>query len=790
MARLRHLTYIPPGGLLIISLILISTVTLRVNGKRQIFICGEIHYPRVRPEMWDDILTKARRGGLNCLQTYVFWNAHEPIKGQYNFTGGLDLVLFIKKAAEMGMYTILRIGPFIQAEWNYGDTKNMKAWTTRIVKMMKEEKLYASQGGPIILSQIENEYDHVKGAFRKYGQQYIKWAAQMALDQQTKVPWLMCKQKDAPYEVINACNGRHCGDTFTGPNTPTKPMIWTENWTAQYRVFGDPPSRRGAEDIAYSVARWFSMNGSHVGYYMFYGGTNYGRTAAAFVTTRYYDEAPLDEFGLEREPKYSHLRDLHFALHMCTPGLWGDYSVTKYDADTETCVAFLSNNNTEQDFTIKFRGKEYFMPAKSISILPDCKTNVYNTRMMVSQHNARNFTKSESVHKDLQWEMITEPIPELGGTSSTSPLEQFGFAKDTTDYVWYMTSIELDAYDLPFRKSIQPVLDVVSLGHGILVFVNGKFVGSEHGSKQQPKFTYRVPIQLHQGVNHFAFLQASVGMPDSGSYMEHRFTGLRSLVIQGLGAGNLDLTNGGWKHKSGLEGERLEYFTEEGSKKAKWVPLKRKSAPMTWYKATFDAPPGDDPLAIRMDNMTKGMVWVNGNSIGRYWTTYLSPLMQPSQSEYHIPRTFIKPKDNLIVIFDELGGLVEEVDILVVKRDVVCCWTSENYPAHVSTWKWDDNVLKPKDDTKPKSVLQCPNDHIIKNVDFASFGDPWGTCGLFMTQACHAKHSAKIVEELCLGKNTCEIPVDRDVFQKDGDPCPLVKEKILAVQLKCGPKND
>ncbi|CAM8990793.1 unnamed protein product [Rhodiola kirilowii] len=182
--------------------------------------------------------------------------------------------------------------------------------------MMKREKLYASQGGPIILSQIENEYNHIQLAYDGLGISYIQWAANMALGQKTGVPWVMCKQRDAPGPVINTCNGRHCGDTFSGPNSPNKPALWTENWTAQFRVFGDPPSQRSAEDIAFSVARWFARNGTLVNYYMYHGGTNFGRTGAAYMTTRYYDEAPLDEFGLPRGPKYGHLKDLHAALKL------------------------------------------------------------------------------------------------------------------------------------------------------------------------------------------------------------------------------------------------------------------------------------------------------------------------------------------------------------------------------------------------------------------------------------------------------------------------------------------
>ncbi|PKI68927.1 hypothetical protein CRG98_010686 [Punica granatum] len=124
--------------------------------------------------MWPDLIKKAKEGGLNAIETYVFWNAHEPLRRQYDFSGRNDLVRFIKTIQENDLYAILRIGPYVCAEWNYGGfpvwlhnlpgiqlrTNNtvfmneMKHFTTMIVEMMRREKLYASQGGPIILAQV------------------------------------------------------------------------------------------------------------------------------------------------------------------------------------------------------------------------------------------------------------------------------------------------------------------------------------------------------------------------------------------------------------------------------------------------------------------------------------------------------------------------------------------------------------------------------------------------------------------------------------------------------------
>ncbi|CAK9168742.1 unnamed protein product [Ilex paraguariensis] len=200
--------------------------SLIIDGQRKLLFSGSIHYPRSTPDMWPSLISKAKEGGVDVIQTYVFWNLHEPQPGQYDFSGGRDIVGFIKEIQAQGLYACLRIGPFIEGEWTYGGLPfwlhdvpgivfrsdnepfklHMQNFTTKIVNMMKAEGLYASQGGPIILSQvetIENEYQNVEKAFRDKGPPYVRWAAEMAVGLQTGVPWVMCKQDDAPDPVVS-----------------------------------------------------------------------------------------------------------------------------------------------------------------------------------------------------------------------------------------------------------------------------------------------------------------------------------------------------------------------------------------------------------------------------------------------------------------------------------------------------------------------------------------------------------------------------------------------------------
>ncbi|KAF5735934.1 beta-galactosidase 13-like [Tripterygium wilfordii] len=776
--------------------------------------------------MWAGVLEKAKRGGLNVIQTYLFWNIHEPIQGQFNFQGEYDLVKFIKMIGDQGMYATLRVGPYIEAEWNHGGfpywlreipnitfrtdnlpfKKHMKKFTQMIIKMMKDEKLFAPQGGPIILAQIENEYSYIEPAFKEFGTRYVHWAGNMAVGLHTGVPWMMCKQKDAPDPVINTCNGRKCGDTFTGPNEPYKPSIWTENWTAQNRVFGDPPSQRTVEDIAFYVARFFSKNGTLANYYMYYGGTNFGRTASSFVTTRYYDEAPLDEYGLLREPKWGHLRDLHGALKLCQKALfWGNPSVEKLGEQqeaqiyekpgTDICAAFLSNNNSRTPATVTFRGHQYYLPQHSISIVPDCKTVVYNTKMIVAQHNSRNFEISEKASKGLNWEMLRESIPTAKDVpvKERSPIELISTTKDTTDYLWYTTSIYLDHTELPFRKEIHSVLQVVSLGHLMHAFINGEYVGSGHGSNIDKSFVFQKLITLKVGTNHISLLGATVGLAVMIYDLPLSFIlTVFCIHFQKMPMNHWNIL---WTWffvnslQVGLDGEKLHVFTHKGSHSVNWTEAQRQGPALTWYKAYFDAPEGNEPVVIDMKTMSKGMVWINGKSIGRYWVSYLSPLEQPSQSKYHIPRAYLKPTENLVVILEEIGGNLNGVRILSANRDTVCSYISENHPPQVRSWGREDshiNIISKN--PKPAAYLMCHDSKEIAHVDFASYGNPAGVCGSYDLGNCTAPNSQKIVEKHCLGKSRCYVPFEQAIFDKDARLCPGVS-KILAIQIQCGYKK-
>ena len=96
-----------------------------VDGEEFHIYSGAMHYFRIPEEYWEDRLLKLRAAGLNTVETYVPWNYHEPKKGQFNFEGMFDIERFIKTAQDLGLYVIVRPGPYICAEWDFG---GLPAW--------------------------------------------------------------------------------------------------------------------------------------------------------------------------------------------------------------------------------------------------------------------------------------------------------------------------------------------------------------------------------------------------------------------------------------------------------------------------------------------------------------------------------------------------------------------------------------------------------------------------------------------------------------------------------------
>ncbi len=150
---------------------------MTVDGKPFFGISGEMHFSRVSPDQWEDAVVKMKCGGINILSSYVFWNVHEEEEGVFRFDGCRNLRGFLEVCEKHGMWVIMRLGPFAHGEmrngglpdWLYGkpfdvreDNPGFMEAARRLFRALhgQMDGHYFSQGGCIVGTQIENEYQH------------------------------------------------------------------------------------------------------------------------------------------------------------------------------------------------------------------------------------------------------------------------------------------------------------------------------------------------------------------------------------------------------------------------------------------------------------------------------------------------------------------------------------------------------------------------------------------------------------------------------------------------------
>ena len=311
-----------------------------LDGKPLQLISGEMHYARIPRAYWRQRLRMARAMGLNAISTYVFWNYHEIRPGAFDFhTGNRDLAEFIRIAQEEGLWVILRPGPYVCAEWDFGgypsyllkspsatvrsnDARYMAAAQRYISALAKEVRpLLVTHGGPILMVQVENEY----GSFGS-DSSYKAASRRMLLDAGIDVPlftadgdWLF--NKGGIPGVFAAANGETNYDTlakrsdaFNKGNGPYMVAEFYPGWLTHWaEPFPTTPTNSFLPAYDSLLKRGVSIN-----LYMFHGGTNFGFTSGANYTRRIpiqpsmtsYDyDAPLSEAGWPT-PKYYALRDV------------------------------------------------------------------------------------------------------------------------------------------------------------------------------------------------------------------------------------------------------------------------------------------------------------------------------------------------------------------------------------------------------------------------------------------------------------------------------------------------
>lgn len=308
------------------------------DGKEIKIISGAVHYFRNMPDTWRDIFKKLRAIGCNCVETYCAWNMHEKKPGEYDFTNNLDIAKFLKIAHEEGLMAIVRPGPYICSEWEFGGLpwwiqadENMeircsnKAYIERFDKYLDKlfdqvRPLLCTNGGNVIMMQCENEYGYYGDdkeylAYLRDG--YIKRGIDVPLftSDGTSKENLLDGSIDGCFSTLNF--GSRVEENFKAHDElfPDAPKMCMEMWNGWFDSWGEEYHHTtSAEDYAKVVDDMLARGSLNM--YMFIGGTNFGFTSGANhyekfspdVTSYDYD-AMLTECG-DVTPKYHAVREV------------------------------------------------------------------------------------------------------------------------------------------------------------------------------------------------------------------------------------------------------------------------------------------------------------------------------------------------------------------------------------------------------------------------------------------------------------------------------------------------
>ena len=552
-----------------------------LDGEPYQIISGEIHYSRIPKEYWRHRIQMVKAMGCNTVATYVFWNHHEKNPGEFDFSSdNRDIAEFLRIAQEEGMWVLFRPGPYSCGEWDLGgippyllsipdiklrcmDERYMSAVSTYINKVSEQLKPFlVSNGGPVLMVQIENEYG-------SYGndRNYMKKLQDIWLENGIDV--LFYTSDGATAYMLEAGSLPGCavgldpcsnieGYKLAQQMNPGVPVFSSETYPGWLTHWGEEWARPDPARL-FEQVRFLMDNRISVNFYMLHGGTNFGFTAGANSggkgyqpdLTSYDYDAPINELGQPTE-KYFALRTL------------------------------LSQYRTGEDPIPPVPEPVPVTELPEITMLP--------------------------------YTSVWESLPESFHSVQPKPFEYF---KHYYGFALYRTK-------LIGRKSGQ--LKITDIHDYATVFVDGEYVGK---------------IDRREG-------QDSLVIPPS----ENDYPVL-DILVEGMGRINFAqelIDRKGITERVSLNGMTLmnwdvfplpmdqDYITGLTSS------AKTSARPGIFFRGEFELGETSDTY-IDMSGYEKGVVWINGNNLGRYWE------IGPQHSLY-CPASFFKEGNNEIVVFD------------------------------------------------------------------------------------------------------------------------------------------
>ena len=496
----------------------------------------------------------------------------------------------------------------------------------------------------------------------------------------------MCNGETAN-NTINTCNGNDCSHYLethgqNGRILIDQPGLWTEN-EGGFQTWGGapPPGKepyfwgRSIEDQSMSVMKWFARGGSHMNYYMWTGGNNYGRWTGDAITHMYAVDAIVCPDGFPHEPKYSHTTAMHGAIASVAQEIASAPAATTPTSIGEGAsayvygdVAFLESGAGKT--TATFKGHSYTIPPRSSSLVRLSTGKVL--------FNSATIGAPSKEHRELKpialsghWAEWAEPLmssqlkpadyPAASLFENAEPMEMTNLTHALTTFAFYEAAVTAEQATMLARSGEGAAMVSVKSfeAMGLVGFNNGKLIGTAHeithGNGASKTLVLGGPdnstdtdsdsaITSAGGANVLTILAEELGYANYG---------FKTQLFKGIAPGpnsvhiGLKAVAGPWKMRGGLAGEHLKImdpaaatspvragraqpvmrndlcglvfgkyeclkFPVFGCAQVAWTPVSAGAgSPATWYKTEFATPAGVS------DSGTGSQLLLDAKGLGR-----------------------------------------------------------------------------------------------------------------------------------------------------------------------------
>lgn len=578
------------------------------DGKPVQIHSGEMHFARVPEQYWRQRLQMIKAMGMNAVATYVFWNWQETAPGVWNFSGDHDLAKFVKTAGEEGLFVILRPGPYACAEWEFGGFPWWLQKTPGLVVRTNNKPFLDSA----------NLYIH-KIAAQVKDLQVTKGGPLIMVQVENEFGSYVAQRKDIPLEQHKAYTAAIKKDLLdAGFDVP----LFTADGSWLFKggsVDGALPCANGEDNIA-NLKK--VVNEYHNG-------------EGPYMVTEFYP-GWLDHWGED----------------FVKTGISGLAKQTeKYLKDSISFNYYMVFGGTNFGFT---SGANY---SKEHPIQPDLTSYDYDAPISEAGWAT---PKYDSIRALMQ-KYVSYKIPEVPKAAPVIAIPDIKLDKTAdlfSDIIEKMHPVENDTpmtfedlnqgygyvlYRKHFNQPISGTLDLKGLRDYALVYVNGKKVGELN--RQANNFSMNIDIPFNATLD---ILVENMGRINYGAEIVHNLKGIISPVtIDG------NEITGDWKMYK-LPFDQTPDLSKQKQSYAAGNPV--------IYAGEFNLSAAGDTF-LDMSQWGKGIVFVNGHNLGRYWK------IGPQQTLY-VPGCWLKKGKNSIQIFEQQND-IKQTSVSAIKTPVL-----------------------------------------------------------------------------------------------------------------------